>query len=528
MPLNLAERESVFVVFRNAQTAPERTVPTPVETKLTTLTGPWTLTFPPKWGAPASVQLTKLTSWTDSAVDGVKYFSGTATYSKTVQAPASWLRPGQHVWIDLGKVRDIAEVKVNGKSAGLVWAPPYRVDVTAALKPGANKLEIEVTNEWTNRIAGDRLLPADQHILSTPAAPAFGGGGGGGRAGGSAGRAAGAAGAAGAGAAVLLVQRVELVVPRELLAHLLLLALPVPQQGLAAAEGATLRLAGQGRSFRVGPDRRRELRIRVNPVILKEGRRPRATQNKRGRGPSCAETISNEIVECVIPRYSAMRSSSIGLLVFFALALPVGAQAPTAAPSAPATPAPRAGRAAPANRPAPAARPTGGLPQGRNAGGRPMHVEDLRAARWKQVTMPYGKAGLTAREQQMIAKLADACHLMDTVYWHQSDLGGWAMYHTAASPVLTELYAINGSRWDLADDNSPFVGEEPLVPGRELYPFGLTRAEIEQYAAAHPEQKAALYDPHTVIRSAPLSLSPYLSQPVVSGTPDTAVHRSVP
>jgi hypothetical protein len=149
-----------------------------------------------------------------------------------------------------------------------------------------------------------------------------------------------------------------------------------------------------------------------------------------------------------------------------------------------------------------------------------MHVEDLRVARWKQVTMPYGKAGLTAREQQMIAKLADACHLMDTVYLHQSDLGGWAMYHTAASPLLTEMYAINGSRWDLADDNSPFVGEEPLVPGRELYPFGLTRAEIEQYAAAHPEQKAALYDPHTVIRSAPLSLSPYLSQPVASGTPD--------
>ena len=95
-----------------------------------------------------------------------------------------------------------------------------------------------------------------------------------------------------------------------------------------------------------------------------------------------------------------------------------------------------------------------------------MHVEDLRVTRWKQVTMPYGKAGLTAREQQMIAKLADACHLMDTVYLHQSDLGGWAMYHTASIPVLTELYAINGSRWDLADDNSPFVGEEPLEIGR--------------------------------------------------------------
>ncbi len=174
VPLDLAERESVFVVFRNPAPGPERTAAAVKETKLTTLTGPWTLTFPPKWGAPPSVQMANLTSWTDSSVDGVKYFSGTATYSKTVQAPTIWFRPGQHVWIDLGTVRDIAEVKVNGKSAGMVWAPPYRVDVTSALKPGANKLEIEVTNEWTNRIIGDRLLPADQKILAQPGAPAPG------------------------------------------------------------------------------------------------------------------------------------------------------------------------------------------------------------------------------------------------------------------------------------------------------------------------------------------------------------------
>jgi hypothetical protein len=178
VPLNLAERESVFVIFRNTAPAPVRTAATLAETKLGTVAGPWTLTFPAKWGAPPSVHMAKLTSWTDSTDDGVKYFSGTATYTKTVQAQASWFKPGQHVWIDLGKVRDIAEVKVNGKSAGLVWAPPYRVDVTSALKPGVNKLEIEVTNEWTNRQIGDRLLPADKHILSTPPVPARPGGGG--------------------------------------------------------------------------------------------------------------------------------------------------------------------------------------------------------------------------------------------------------------------------------------------------------------------------------------------------------------
>ena len=164
----------MFVVFRNAAAAPVRTASTPVETKLTTLSGPWTLSFPPNWGAPASVQMTKLTSWTDSAVDGVKYFSGTATYSKTVMAPAAWFKPGQHIWIDLGKVRDLAEVKVNGKSAGLVWAPPYRVDVTGALKPGANKLEIagdERVDESHSRrsfAAGGQAHPGDAGCSGTP------------------------------------------------------------------------------------------------------------------------------------------------------------------------------------------------------------------------------------------------------------------------------------------------------------------------------------------------------------------------
>src|SRR5208283_5887951 len=106
---------------------------------------------------------------------------------------------------------------------------------------------------------------------------------------------------------------------------------------------------------------------------------------------------------------------------------------------------------------------------------------------------PYARAGLTPRQQQMIAKLADACHLMDTLYWHQSDLGGWAVYHVTVNPVMERLFAINGSRWDLADRNTPILGEEPLVPGHELYPFGLTRAAIEQYAVAHPESKVALY-----------------------------------
>jgi len=157
-----------------------------------------------------------------------------------------------------------------------------------------------------------------------------------------------------------------------------------------------------------------------------------------------------------------------------------------------------------------------GPAEGRNAGGRPIHNEAERAARWRVVAMPYTRAGLTASEQQMIAKLADALHLMDQVYLQQSDLGGYWMYHTTQSPELYRLFSINGSRWDLVDKNTEFIGEEPLVPGHELYPYGTTSATIERYVAAHTEQKDAIYNPWTVVRSAPLDLDTALSQPVVS------------
>jgi hypothetical protein len=165
VPIDLAERESVFVVFRHDVTAPPSPAPQMTQSTLAALHGPWTLDFPPHLGAPASVQLPALASWTASSIPGVKYFSGTATYIKDVRAPASWFRPGRHFYLDLGTVRDIAQVEVNGKSAGKVWAPPYRVDVTGALKPGVNHLRVEVTNEWTNRILGDRPLLPDQRVL---------------------------------------------------------------------------------------------------------------------------------------------------------------------------------------------------------------------------------------------------------------------------------------------------------------------------------------------------------------------------
>ncbi|HKN21406.1 MAG TPA: glycosyl hydrolase, partial [Terracidiphilus sp.] len=181
--LDLAERESVFVVLRDAAPAQVAArvpsvaaVPAVAETKLATIQGPWALSFPLNWGAPASVQMTDLISWTASPDPGVKYFSGTATYRTTIHASRSWFRPGQQVFLVLDKVRDIAEVSVNGKPVGMVWAPPYRLNVTAELKHGANKLEIKVTNEWTNRIVGDRLAPPEKRVLPQ-AGPAPRGGG---------------------------------------------------------------------------------------------------------------------------------------------------------------------------------------------------------------------------------------------------------------------------------------------------------------------------------------------------------------
>jgi hypothetical protein len=123
---------------------------------LVTVSGPWEVRFQPNRGAPASARFDSLTSWTTSTDPGIKYFSGTATYATDVTVPASALRAGARVELDLGAVKEIAELSVNGKSLDVVlWKPPYRADVTSALKPGTNRVEARVTNLWTNRLIGD-------------------------------------------------------------------------------------------------------------------------------------------------------------------------------------------------------------------------------------------------------------------------------------------------------------------------------------------------------------------------------------
>jgi len=184
VPLHLGEREAVFVVFQKPATAPSRTVPVPQFATLQTVSGPWSVSFMPKFGAPDKIDLPELESWSANATYGVKYFSGTATYTKDLTAPAAWFQSGAKLILNLGSVKDVAEVSVNGQSLVTLWKPPYQVDVTSALKPGANQLEIKVTNQWTNRIIGDRGAPPKERVLSLPPTPAGRGGRGGAPAGG--------------------------------------------------------------------------------------------------------------------------------------------------------------------------------------------------------------------------------------------------------------------------------------------------------------------------------------------------------
>ncbi len=156
VPLYLAPWEAVFVVFRQPAASASRTLPSVIETPLADIDGPWQVTFAPDLGAPASATFEQLTDWTENSDEGIKYFSGTATYTKSVDVPESWLKPGAHLWLDLGRVKNLAEVAVNGKPLGIIWKEPFRVDITSALKPGKNALEVRVSNGWVNRIIGDR------------------------------------------------------------------------------------------------------------------------------------------------------------------------------------------------------------------------------------------------------------------------------------------------------------------------------------------------------------------------------------
>jgi len=126
------------------------------------VTGSWEVSFPPNQGAPSRITLSRLISWSDHSDPGVRYFSGTAVYRKTLMVPPEMTgKGGRRLYLDLGSVQVMAQVKLNGRDLGVLWKKPYRVDITGVLKPGRNTLEVRVTNLWPNRMIGDEQLPED-------------------------------------------------------------------------------------------------------------------------------------------------------------------------------------------------------------------------------------------------------------------------------------------------------------------------------------------------------------------------------
>ncbi len=128
------------------------------------LSGPWDVAFSPAVGLPSRQTFEELQDWTQHPSEQIKHFSGAATYRKTFQAPP--VRKGQSVFLDLGEMRDLAAIRLNGQLLGNLWSAPWRVELTPALRLGANELEIEVVNPWNNRLVGDAALPEEQRVSS--------------------------------------------------------------------------------------------------------------------------------------------------------------------------------------------------------------------------------------------------------------------------------------------------------------------------------------------------------------------------
>ena len=165
IPLQFEAAQSWFVIFRNAAGKVKSAPNFPTLTSAGELSGPWQVFFDPKFGGPAQTTFPTLTDWTQNSENGIRYYSGKAVYRQSFQAPQ--VRAGAPVYLDLGTVDDMAQVSVNGKDVGTVWCAPYRVDVSSALRAGANQVEITVANRWPNRLIGDKTLPNEKQYTST-------------------------------------------------------------------------------------------------------------------------------------------------------------------------------------------------------------------------------------------------------------------------------------------------------------------------------------------------------------------------
>jgi hypothetical protein len=166
IPLNFESWDAYFIIFRGKTAVKTYTKPAATTQEVLSVTGPWQVGFQAGRGAPATATFDQLASWTDNGDTGIKYFSGMATYKNTFKM--SGIVKGASYEIDLGEVKNIAEVSLNGKTLGVVWKQPFKVSIPAAgLKLGENTLEIKVTNVWANRLIGDAQPGTSNKITFT-------------------------------------------------------------------------------------------------------------------------------------------------------------------------------------------------------------------------------------------------------------------------------------------------------------------------------------------------------------------------
>ncbi len=168
VPLEFPPYGSLFVVFRKGATGNGGGRNFFTFTKVADIGGPWQVHFEPKWGGPESVRFDELISWTRRGEEGIKFYSGTATYRTTFDlAGRRSATVKGRLFLDLGDLRNLAEVRLNGREAGVVWTPPFRVDITGMVRATGNVLEIDVVNTWYNRLIKDLTLPPGERLTKT-------------------------------------------------------------------------------------------------------------------------------------------------------------------------------------------------------------------------------------------------------------------------------------------------------------------------------------------------------------------------
>jgi hypothetical protein len=178
VPLSLAAAESAFIVFGKKQSTSinKSMVNYPEPVKSIPVTTPWSVSFDNNLRGPAKpVVFNELSDWSKNSNDSIRYYSGPAVYTNKLKLPK--VKDGEHVYLDLGAVTAIAKVTVNGVDVGGAWTPPYRVDITKAIKSGENVLNVKVVNTWVNRLIGDTKLPANERktwLSNSPYNPSSG------------------------------------------------------------------------------------------------------------------------------------------------------------------------------------------------------------------------------------------------------------------------------------------------------------------------------------------------------------------